>query len=39
MRNAKTMPTSIESNVKIAKEIHPKTKDEKRNGKKVLENW
>jgi len=30
MQNAKTVPTPIESNVKIAKEIHPKTKDEKR---------
>jgi len=29
MRNAKTVPTSLNSNVKISKEMCPKTKDEK----------
>jgi len=30
MRNAKTVPTPIESNVKISKEMCPQTEDEKR---------
>jgi len=30
MRNVKTVPTPIESNVKISKEMRPKTEDEKR---------
>jgi len=30
MRNAKTVPTPIESNVKISKEMCPKIEDEKR---------
>jgi len=30
MRNAKTVPTPIESNIKISKEMRPKTEDEER---------
>jgi len=36
MRNAKIVPTSIESNVKMSKEMCPQIEDEKRNGKKAL---